>query len=69
MTIDPTLTKSEIETKIAEIETKLDNVAEVGDSIRSAGTAVEYNNRYNHFKRQLEQLYAMKSNLVRRGEW
>lgn len=69
MIIDPTLTKSEIETEISTVKTKLDDIAEVGDSITSASARVDYNNRYNHYRRKLESLYSMKANLVTRGEW
>lgn len=69
MIIDPALSKIEIQTKINTINTKLDALAETGDTIMSAGAKVEYNNRYNHFRKQLETLYSMKTTLISRGEW
>ncbi len=68
MLINPTLTRTQIEAKIAILETKVDEMAEVGDSISSAGAQVDYNNRYNHYKNQLEQLYSMLTNAIARGE-
>jgi len=68
MIIHPHLTKAEIEIKISAIEVKLDDMAEVGDEILSAGATVKYNNRYNHYKRQLEQLYSMLTQKINRGE-
>lgn len=69
MIVDPTLTKSEIKAKIITVSAQMEESANVGDSITSASARVDYNNRYNNFKNQLEQLYSMKANLVARREW
>jgi len=68
MIINPTLSVTEIDIKITEVETTLQEMAEVGDKITSSGATVEYNNRYNHYKSQLEQLYSMKTQKTMRGE-
>ncbi len=68
MIINPNLTKAQIEAKVATIETTLDDMAQVGDKITSSGAMVEYNNRYNHYKNQLEQLYSMLTQKINRGE-
>ena len=67
MLIDPNLTLTEIKEKIAVLEPKVDEVADVGDEFSSMGTTVKNNNRYNHYKAQLQQLYSMKSSKIRRG--
>lgn len=69
MTIDPSLTKTEIIAKITAINEELTSRRRVGDEISSAGSTIKYNNDYNHLKKDLEQLYAMKANLIARGEW
>jgi len=68
MIINPTLTSVQIDAKIEEVELKLEEMAEIGDKITSSGAMVEYNNRYSHYKNQLEQLYSMKTQKTMRGE-
>jgi len=68
MLIDPTLSLTEIEAEIVIIKSKLSDRAEMGDMILSGGAEVEYNNAYNYYKEQLEQLYSMKTQKKNRGE-
>lgn len=69
MIVDPSLTPSEVKAEIEIQKQLMNDNAQVGDKISSSGASVEYANRYNNAKNQLEQLYAMKASYIRRGEW